>query len=386
MPKNKTARRSPRSIGKAIARREGPEKLCGLARYVDDEPAEGVIHGVTLRTRIARGSIRGITFRSDFDWSPVVVAGAEDIPGENQVLLLQNDQPLLVHREVRHFAEPILVVGHPSRAMAYEALRHIDVDYEEQRPVIEIDEALEASQPIHGDDNLLSDLRISRGDIETGFREADRIIEGSYELPHQEQAYIENNGISAWTDADGTLVISGSMQCPYYVHKAMLPIFERAENDVRIIQAATGGGFGGKEEYPNMIAGHAALLALKSGRRSRIVYDRNEDMLATTKRHPCRVSFRTGVTLDGTLTAMEIDVVMDGGAYVTLSPVVLSRGILHATGPYECPNVSIRGRAVATNTPPNGAFRGFGAPQTLFAAELQMDRVAHAIGMAPLAL
>jgi CO/xanthine dehydrogenase Mo-binding subunit len=148
-----------------------------------------------------------------------------------------------------------------------------------------------------------------------------------------------------------------------------------------VIQTETGGGFGGKEEYPSMIAGHAALLALKSGRPVKIIYDRTEDMVATTKRHPAIVRHRTGVMRDGRIVAMDIDVLMDGGAYVTLSPVVLSRGCIHAAGPYRCDNVNIRGRTVFTNTPPNGAFRGFGAPQTEFAVEVQMERVAEALGM-----
>lgn len=135
-----------------------------------------------------------------------------------------------------------------------------------------------------------------------------------------------------------------------------------------------------------MIAGHAALLALKSGRPVKIVYDRVEDMLATTKRHPSIVRHRTGVTRDGRLVAMDVDVLLDGGAYVTLSPVVLSRGAIHAAGPYRCDDVRIRGRAMFTNTPPNGAFRGFGAPQTQFAIEVHMERIAQALGIDPVRL
>src|SRR5438128_9717752 len=132
-----------------------------------------------------------------------------------------------------------------------------------------------------------------------------------------------------------------------------------------------------------MIAGHAALLALKARRPVKIVYDRVEDMLATTKRHPAIVRHRTGVTKDGRLTAMDIEVVLDGGAYATLSAVVLSRGVIHASGPYRCDRVRVRGRAMMTNTPPNGAFRGFGAPQTQFATEVHMDRIAEALGLDP---
>ena len=168
------------------------------------------------------------------------------------------------------------------------------------------------------------------------------------------------------------------MQCPYYVHKALAPLFGLPDDKIRVVQMETGGGFGGKEEYPSMIAGHAALLAWKAGRPVKIVYDRAEDMAATTKRHPSRTRHRTAVDRDGTLLAMDIDFVIDGGAYCTLSPVVLSRGTIHAAGPYYCPNVRVRGRAVATNAPPHGAFRGFGAPQSIFALERHMDRVAAA--------
>ena len=167
------------------------------------------------------------------------------------------------------------------------------------------------------------------------------------------------------------------------MHRALTVLLGLPGDKVRVIQTETGGGFGGKEEYPSMIAGHAALLAKKSGRPVKLVYDRVEDMLATTKRHPAVIRHRTGVTRDGRLTAMDVDVVFDGGAYATLSAVVLSRGVIHASGPYRCDHIRIRGRATMTNTPPNGAFRGFGAPQTQFAAEVHMDRIAEALGLDP---
>jgi len=179
------------------------------------------------------------------------------------------------------------------------------------------------------------------------------------------------------------VTIHGSLQCPYYVHTAVKRALGLDDERTVIVQAETGGGFGGKEEYPSMIAIHAALLARATGRPVRMVYDRHEDLAATTKRHPSVVRHRTGVTLDGRLVAQDIEVVMDAGAYRTLSPVVLSRGSIHAGGPYACPNVRIRARTMATNTPPNGAFRGFGAPQVEFAAEMQVDRIAARLGRSP---
>ena len=209
------------------------------------------------------------------------------------------------------------------------------------------------------------------------------VVEGEYETGAQEQLYIENNGAIAIANPNDGVTVWGSMQCPYYVHKALVKLFDLPEDKLRVIQTETGGGFGGKEEYPSLITGHAALLAWKSGKPVKLIYDRAEDMVATTKRHPSRTRHKTAVTKDGKLLAMEIEFVIDGGAYCTLSPVVLSRGTIHAAGPYFCPNVRIRSQAVATNMPPHGAFRGFGAPQSIFALERHMDRVAHAVGLSP---
>ena len=373
-------------VGQSPRRKEGPEKLCGLAQYIDDYDLPGCLYGVTLRSSIPYGTIKEIRFDPRFPWHELVIVGAGDIPGENYVALIEKDQPLLVEQRVMHSQEPILILGHPVRQKAYEALRHIEVDYQEDEPVLDIEASFGCQRVIAPPDNLSSQFLIEKGDTTAALAEADVIVQGEYRLPYQEQAYIENNGVAAWEEDDGTLVILGSIQCPYYVHKAMMPLFGREPEKIRIIQATTGGGFGGKEEYPNMIAGHAALLAIKAGRPVKLIYDRHEDMLATTKRHPARVRHRTGVSSQGKLLAQEIEVVMDAGAYATLSSVVLSRGVLHATGPYECPNVRIVGKAVITNTPPNGAFRGFGAPQTLFAAELHMEKIAATLGKDPLAL
>jgi CO/xanthine dehydrogenase Mo-binding subunit len=168
------------------------------------------------------------------------------------------------------------------------------------------------------------------------------------------------------------------------VHKALIALCDLPAEKVRVVQMETGGAFGGKEDYPSMIAGHAALLAMKSGKPVKIVYDRTEDMVATTKRHPSRTRLRTAVSKDGKILGGEIDFTIDGGAYATLSSVVLSRGVIHAGGSYHWPSVRIRGKAVATNAPPHGAFRGFGAPQSLFAMERHMDRIASVVGLSPI--
>jgi CO/xanthine dehydrogenase Mo-binding subunit len=373
-------------VGVGISRIEGRDKVTGAARYVDDLVVPGLLHGRTVRSPVACGRIRRVELDPDFDWNGVVIADHRDIPGENVVALIEDDQPLLAAEEVRHAEEPILLLAHEDPERVERAVRAVRVDIEPAEPVLTIEDALQARRALHGADNVFKEIRIERGRLEDGFAAAHAVVEGEYRCGHQEQLYIENNGMLAERTADGGLVVRGSLQCPYYVHKALVRAFALPPERVRVVQTVTGGGFGGKEDYPSMIGGHAALLAWKSGRPVRIVYDRLEDIAATTKRHPARIRVRTAVAADGTLQASDIDVVMDGGAYVTLSPVVLSRGALHAHGPYRCPNVRIRARAVATNTPPNGAFRGFGAPQTQFAMECHMDRIADQLGLDPFEL
>ena len=358
-------------VGRSARRTEGPEKLCGVARYVDDYTLPGCLFGATLRSTVACGRIRSVTLDPAFPWHEYVVATADDIPGANHVALIENDQPLLAKDRVRHVAEPILLVGHPVRAKAYAALAHIRVEYEEEQPLFDPERSTTVFKSFH----------VERGAVEAALAAADVVVAGEYRLPHQEQAYIETNGAAAWFEPDGTLVTLGSLQCPHYVEKALKAVFGLPERKLRVVQAVAGGGFGGKEEYPNVICAHAGLLARKAGRPVKIIYDRHEDMAATTKRHPAVIRHRTGATRDGRLVAQDVEILLDGGAYVTLSPVVLSRGVLHATGPYGCPNVRVVGRVVGTNTPPNGAFRGFGAPQTLFAAEMQMEKIAERLGL-----
>ena len=221
-------------------------------------------------------------------------------------------------------------------------------------------------------------------DVDAAMRTARLVIEHSYRTDSQEQLYIEPQGMIAWPpDATGTVKVAGSLQCPHYVQKALCRMLALPAERCRVVQYTTGGGFGGKEEYPSVVACHAALLAVRAAAPVRILYDRHEDLANTPKRHPSRVRHRTAVDRDGRLLAMDIDVLLDGGAYTTLSPVVLSRASIHAAGPYRCDNVRIRGRVVATNHVPFGAFRGFGAPQTCFAVERQMDRVARALSMHP---
>src|SRR5690242_14591686 len=360
-------------VGRAVPRKEGRDKVTGAANYVDDYALEGMLNGVTIRSPCARGRIRRISFAPEIPWHEVVVVTAKDIPGHNAVALITEDQPYLAEHEFHHAEEPVALLAHADRYLVEEARRAVTIEVEPLPAVFSIEES----------DQIFKSFLVEKGDVDSVWAGADYIIEGTYSTGAQEQLYIENNGMIALANPEDGVTVWGSMQCPYYIHKALRHLFNLPPEKVRVVQLETGGGFGGKEEYPSMIAGHAALLAWKSGKPVKIVYDRAEDMVATTKRHPSVTRHRTAVSKDGKLLGMEIDFAIDGGAYMTLSPVVLSRGTIHAAGPYYCPNVRIRSRAMATNYPPHGAFRGFGAPQSIFALERHMNRVAEAVGLAP---
>ena len=360
-----------RSVGSSVRRKDGDEKVTGAARYVDDLTFPGMVHGMTIRSTIPCGEVAAMSF--PFETKDYVIADARDIPGRNAIVLIADDQPALVERVVRHVAEPILLVAHESREKLLDAC--VRIDYHVAEPVLD---------PTRSP-TVFKEIRIEKGTLARGFEAADVVVEGEYRTGHQEQLYIEPNGVIAVPE-DGGVTVYGSLQCPYYVHKALGSLLALPADRIRVVQTETGGGFGGKEEYPSMLAGHAAILAIKARRPVKMIYDRVEDLLATTKRHPSVIRHRTGVTRDGRLTALQVDVLMDGGAYMTLSPVVLSRGVIHASGPYRCDHVRIDGRAVMTNTPPNGAFRGFGAPQTQFAIEAHMDVIAERLGLDPVAI
>jgi CO/xanthine dehydrogenase Mo-binding subunit len=365
-----------------LERIEGLSKLTGAERYVDDLVVEGCLWGMTVRSPVARGRIRGLRFGPGVDWSEFVVVDHRDIPGPNEIFLIERDQPVLAAGETRHVHEPVALIAHESREMVRRAVAEVTVEVDPLPAALDFRAAPTPEQIQHGEDNVLRHLEIHKGDVEAALAAAAHVVEGVYETGAQEHVYLENQGMIAWAEG-GVVCVRGSMQCPYYVVNALKHALGLEEDRVRVIQAPTGGGFGGKEDYPSNLAAHAALLALKAGRPVKIVYDRSEDMAATTKRHPSRVWHRTGVDAGGRLVAQDIRVELDGGAYVTLTPVVLSRGIIHAGGPYSCDSVRIVGDARLTNSAPYGAFRGFGAPQTQFATERHMDVIAERLGMDP---
>ncbi len=370
-------------LGRSIVRKEGRRKLTGSARYVDDLKFSGMIYGITIRSNVPRAKIKGIRFTGDIPWDTFVIVKPQDIPGKNIVALIFDDQPYLAEEIINHSQEPLLLIAHADRQLLEKARDHIIFDLELLEPIFDPEESSMGKKVIWGSDNIFKDILIEKGDVDAIFKQNPKISSGTYSTGAQEQLYIETNGVIALASPEAGVTVWGSLQCPYFVHKALKSLFDFPDDKVRVVQCETGGGFGGKEEYPSLLAGHASLLAWKSGLPVKMIYDREEDMAATTKRHPSRTHIRSAVDSEGRLLALDIDFLLDGGAYSTLSAVVLSRGSIHATGPYKCENIRVRGRAVATNTPPQGAFRGFGAPQSVFALERHLDIIAHDIGSDP---
>jgi CO/xanthine dehydrogenase Mo-binding subunit len=372
---------SDRIVGNSVPRKEGRDKVTGRSQYVDDMVLPNMLFGATVRSRIPRGRIKGITFGPGISWDEFVIVSAQDIPGKNCVALIGDDQPCLANDFVNHSEEPVLLLAHPDRHLLPQAVDAVSIEYETLPAIFTIEESECRAEIVWGDDNIFKTYLIEKGDVDGVWEKAEYIVEGEYTTGAQEQLYIENNGMIAAFDPAQGITVWGSLQCPYYIHKALMALCDLPPEKIRVVQMETGGAFGGKEEYPSMIAAHAALLAIKCGRPVKIIYDRMEDMVATTKRHPSRTRHRTAVSRDGKILGGGIDFTIDGGAYATLSSVVLSRGAIHAGGPYYWPNVRIHAKAVATNAPPHGAFRGFGAPQSLFAMERHMDRIAQTVGL-----
>ncbi len=373
------------ALGTSVPRREGAAKLCGEARFVDDLPRQNVWLGGTVRADVPHARLLAIRFDPCFDWSRVVVVTAADIPGENVVPVVLRDQPSLAESFVRYHGEPVALIAAADEETLQQALDRVDVDLSPLEPVFDIDEALAAKVPLFGPENVFRTITIRKGDAGETLQTADVVVEEVYETGAQEHVYLEPQGMQAEPTASG-ITVCGSMQCPYYIVEGVALLLGLAQEQVRVIACMTGGGFGGKEDFPTLIAGHAALLAWKARRPVRMIYDRVEDLRYTSKRHPARIRHRSGWSRAGRLLAMQIEIELDGGAYSTLSPLVLQRAAVHAAGPYQCDQIEINARAVATNHPPRGAFRGFGAPQVHFALETHMGSCAARLGLDPVEL
>ncbi|WP_319560740.1 xanthine dehydrogenase family protein molybdopterin-binding subunit [Marispirochaeta sp.] len=369
-------------ISKPIPRIDGRMKAEGRARYIADYPHGDMLTARFFRAPFSRGVIRSLRL-------PELPEGYyavdyRDVTGANHIALIKNDWPAFAEKEIRYKGQIILILAGPDPAVVDELLGKIEVDYEARTPAVSLDQGLACiGGPIYGRDNLYADLRIKKGDPDAAFSDAERIVEGEYSTGFQEQLYMEPQGLTAWTEEQGRkVVIKGSMQCPYYVKHSVEEVLGEGFS-IQVVQTTTGGAFGGKEDYPEIMGAPLAVAAVKIGKPLRMIFDRFEDLSWTSKRHPSRTRIRTAHDEAGRIIGMDYDIIIDGGAYESYSLIVLQRAIFTSNGVYNFPNVRVRGRAVATSTVPSGAFRGFGAPQAIYALEMHMEKAAREFKVDP---
>ena len=360
-----------KEISKSVVKKDHQPKIDGSAMYVGDYPQENMLHGRIVRSPYARARIAAIMpyalpegyFTVDY----------HDVPGINEVHIVKDDTPVFAEEIVEYIGDPVLMVIGPNEQEVLRIASEIEIKYEQLPAVLNVRDS----------ETAFFDYEFGKGDPDAAFAEADKVYEEEFETGYQEQAYLEPQGMIADFN-DGKLSIHGSMQCPYYVHGAIAKALGLTPDRVRVVQDVTGGGFGGKEAYPSILACQVAVAAYRAGGKPvRVIFDRREDMEFTSKRHPSLSTYRVAVK-NGRVTAMDIDVVFNAGGYTTLSAVVLQRGIIASPGVYQVENLRVRGRAMKTNTVPTGAYRGFGAPQTFFAVEMIMNHIARDLGEEPL--
>jgi CO/xanthine dehydrogenase Mo-binding subunit len=371
-----------KSISVPAGRLDFSEKMTGAAKFCQDLRPHGMFYAKTLRSSKPRAKIRAV--RLPLLPDNVVIVDWRDVRGKNIVPIVTDDQPFFARDQVNYIGEPILVATGPNPDELRKIIDSIQVDYEELPAVLTIEEALSrTSDIIYGDHPWFVSYEYLKGDPDTAIHEAAISVEDEFHTGYQEQAYLEPQSMLA-EQKDGVMTVRGSMQCPFYVEEALMQALGWERTRVRVIQLPTGGGFGGKEDYPSIPAVHAALAAIKTGRPVMLVYDRGEDIMCTTKRHPSCIRVKSHLDANNHIIAREIEVLSDAGAYCGLSGVVLQRMIYSVPGVYQVQNLRVSGRACATNKVPSGAFRGFGGPQAFFAIEMHMEHVAREIGVDPL--
>ena len=372
-------------VGSSVPRKDAWDKLQGKARYIDDYSFSDLLYATTVRSEYAAGILKNIDSEEALKMPGVkAVITAKDIPGKNIVPLVPDDEPFLAEGKVRFHGEPVALVVSETYEQALEAAEKVKVDIEATKPVLSIRDAIKPdAAKVYKEDNIFSRYNIKKGDAAEAMKKAAHIFEQEYETPYQEHAYLETNGVIAIMGLEESVTVYGTMQCPFYVHDAVAQATGIDRNRCRVVQTTTGGGFGGKEDFPSVLAGQAAAAAKILGKPVKLIYKREEDIIASSKRHPGLIRMKIGTDDQGKIIAAEIDYYVDGGAYATLTPIVLWRGTVHALGPYDCEDILIRSFGVATNKVPCGAYRGFGSPQVIFAGESMIDEIAYSLGLDP---
>ena len=389
-----------KSISQSIPRPDGMAKADGSALYVADLQFDGTEGGRSPDGAVALGSESGLSkdmllgrfYRSPYPRGKIRrlqlpecppgyhIISAADIPqgGKNEIpMAASRDMPCFAENEIRYAGQIVALVAGPDAYEIERLIRAIELEVDETPVVKNIDEALALKGgAIHGEDNIFCRVDLDEGEVDEVFAGAASVVEGVYETGFQEQFYMEGQGLIAWRTGN-KCGVRGSMQCPYYVHHAVSHVLGLKHDEIRVIADTIAGGFGGKEDYPEIMGAPLAVASWVSGKPIRMLMDRVEDMAFTSKRHPSRCVYRSALDSEGRILAIDATVDLDGGAYETYTKIVLMRAVFHSLGVYAIPVFRIRGRGIATNTVPSGAFRGFGAPQSLFGIEMHMEEIAR---------
>jgi CO/xanthine dehydrogenase Mo-binding subunit len=367
-------------ISTSVPKKDHKGKVSGQLPYISDVKVENMVYGVLYRSPIAYGKISTIQLPNLPAGYEVV--GAEQIPGPNYVKIIKEDQPIFASEWVNYIGEPILMLVGKELDTLYKLLNDVKIEFEEHQAIYTLEDAI----------NRKSESGVTMASYEFGEsleiissieQGAHQIIEEEYDTGYQEHVYLEPQGMLALYK-DDEIIVQGSMQCLYYIKNALLSALACGDDEVRVIQSATGGGFGGKEEYPSMMACHVAVAAKAVKKSVMLVYDRSEDMVVTTKRHPAKIYYRTSLDKDGNILSMCVDLFLDAGANEGLSSVVLQRALLNSAGVYKIPHFHAKGYVLKTNTVPNGAFRGFGAPQSFAGIESHIGHLSNKAKIDPL--
>ncbi|KUO49718.1 MAG: nicotinate dehydrogenase large molybdopterin subunit [Desulfitibacter sp. BRH_c19] len=368
-------------VGHSVTRVDAVDKVLGKSIFAADLRMQDMLCAKVLRSAYAHANIKGInTKKAEKLPGVVAVLTSKDVPGKNGYGIIFKDQPVLADDKVRHFGDAVAVVAAVTEEIAEKALKLIEVDYEELPAVFSSVEAMEENAPKVHDNNILLYKKIRKGNIDEALKNSAIVITNEYKTQSIEHCYIEPEAGIAYMDGD-TIVVKVATQNPHYDRKDVALNLGLPLNKIRIIQTTTGGGFGGKLDIS--VQCHLALLTLKTKRPVKMVYDREESFIASAKRHPFVISYTTGADKDGSLLAIKAKIICDTGAYASYGSATMGRAMVHATGPYEVPNVSIDSYCVYTNNPIAGAMRGFGVPQVAFAHECQMDILSEKLGMSP---
>jgi len=374
-------------IGNRQKRVDAWGKTTGSTKFITDIQVDHMLHAAPVYSPVPYGQLQSVDFSvaaADPDFTGCFLA--KDIPGENQVGVIFEDQPLLADTTVRFIGDSIGILVATSAEAARRLARLVQFQIDELEPILSIDASRDSTDTFLHDSNLACQHQVKRGDPAAGFAMADQIIEASFQTPYQEHYYLEPQGVIAQPDGDGGVFIRGSLQCPFYVQKAVSKVLELPFAKIKVEQAPTGGAFGGKEDVPSEVCTRAALAAFLLNRPVKMIYDRRTDVQLTSKRHPFQMHYKVGVTREGKLLAADIQLEENAGAYATLSSVVSYRSAMQAMGPYIIPNISVESHSYYTNLPPTGAFRGFGSPQAAFGHERMMDIIASKLKLDPVDL